>query len=132
MLRTVVPVENPCRTAHALATLWEQQASPYSLLADRWLVGAQDGSPIAFIPGKSEAHERVAQLRVRTSLSVERVIEIACRLGFHAEPTWHPGTFLVEFWIDENFLLEVLTPESQACTATSRPDRCRIACESAG
>lgn len=88
MLDALIAVENPHRAAQMLALLGEAGGVRFRRRA------AGDGA-------------RIAELLVVTGHSAERIVEIACTEGYHAEP----GGCGIEFWIDEHcvFLLRPST-----------------------
>jgi hypothetical protein len=88
MMFASIAVESPDRAAAALAALTR-------------------GARFRFAAGRRAAS--LVELPVSTPLSVEQVVELACRLGFHAEEV---RLGVLEFWIDEWTILEVLTPEA--------------------
>ena len=90
MLDSLIAVDDPRRAAHILA-----------------LLGA--GRAAAFRARAANDDRRIVEVTVGTPHSIERIVEIACAEGFHAEPVRRG----VEFWIDE-YCLFLLRPEAGA------------------
>lgn len=128
-----IPADNPRRTAEAIAALWGGRAYPFPLLAQgSWvaLAGDDRGSIVEILPRGTEFHRLAGEhcltvegepsrngayhLLISTALDVEDVVAIAIDKGFHAHPASHAGLPVIEFWIDDCFLLEVLTPAAEA------------------
>lgn len=128
-----IPSDHPRRTAEAIAALWGGRAYPFPLLAEgSWvaLAGDNRGSIVEVLPRGTEFHRLSGEhcltvegepsrhgayhLLISTALDVEDVIAIAIDKGFHAHAASHAGLPVIEFWIDDCFLLEVLTPAAEA------------------
>ena len=94
-----IPVEDPRRAAQALAAL----RGGLSCESDKggWTVAEPDGL-IRFAPRATGGS--LARLRVETDHPIEQIVELACTIGFHAEPIDEDRT--VECWIDEYLLIE--------------------------
>jgi len=128
-----IPADEPRRTAEAIATLWGGRAYPCPMLTPgSWvaLAGDDRGSIIELLPRGTEfrrlagEHCQIEQgaptrngayhLLISTALDVEAVVALAIEKGFDAHMANHGGLPVIEFWIDDCFLLEVLTPEYEA------------------
>lgn len=62
------------------------------------------------LPRTTPAPSNIARLLLHVDASVEEVIGIACAQGFHAGELERSG--IMEFWIDEHLLVELVTPEA--------------------
>jgi hypothetical protein len=99
----IVRAEHAERTAAALAVLLE--ASAIGGPGGSWIIGAM----LRVLPAVTSG-EGVERLLLSIARPVEDVIEIACMHGFHAEELGRTG--LVEFWIGENMLVELVTSDA--------------------
>ena len=100
----IVHAEGPQRAAGAIAALAgvRVNAGP----GGSWTVGR-----IArLLPRATPAPSNIARLLLHVDGSVEEVIGIACAQGFHAGELERSG--IMEFWIDEHLLVELVTPEA--------------------
>jgi hypothetical protein len=127
-----IPAKDPQHVARVIAELWQTEALPFPPVPGGFIVIADDEHGTAIevtplgtelVPGDDDAG---AQSRVNATaspftathaalsvpLSAERVKEIAAREG------WRTGTFerggvfqVVEFWVEDHLLLELLPPE---------------------
>jgi hypothetical protein len=114
-----------------LAELWRGEAFPFPQVGvGSWVAHAGDDRrstievyprDLAFYPtagAGEERHEPVSRhgpfhAAVATPLSVEEVEEIGRRYGCHTS-LCNRGPFrVIEFWIDNSQMLEMLTPEMQ-------------------
>jgi hypothetical protein len=104
----IVHAENPKRAAGAIAALAGLRACVGP--GGTWTVGGT----VRVLPRADPAPSGIVRLLLHVDLPVEEVIVIACAHGFHAEELGRSG--IMEFWIDEQLLVELVTPE-----AMSRP-----------
>jgi hypothetical protein len=127
-----IPADDPKRTAKMLAELWRGEAFPFPMVGNEsWVAHAGDdrrstievyGRDMAIYPSKRAAEERYEPVSrhgafhaaVATPLSAEEVEEIGRRYGCHTS-LCNRGPFrVIEFWVDNCLMLEMLTPEMQA------------------
>lgn len=125
------PSRDPKRAAEAVARLWRGKSFPFPVFPDAYIAieGDRFGSSIEFmpagrvlVPGGEEvvSEQRPAgptetHLAIGTPLSEEEVHALAKEYGWQARTCWRGETLfrVIEFWIDDTFLIEVLTPEMQ-------------------
>lgn len=127
--------ENPERAARAVAELWGGEAFPFPPVATgSWVAisGDERGTTMEFYPAGLELHPAegdadseavpcaaparftASHAAVATSLDAEAVHAIARRHGWLTKYRKRGGIFgVIEFWIENSFLLEVMTPEMQ-------------------
>jgi hypothetical protein len=127
-----IAADDPKRTATMLAELWRGEALPFPMLGrGSWIAHAGDDGRssievyprgLALYPG-----ERFGDLRpetpsqyvpfhaaVATPLSIEQVEEIGRRYGCKTRVCQRGPWFrVIEFWVDNVLMLEMLTPEMQ-------------------
>jgi hypothetical protein len=128
-----IAADDPKRTATMLAELWRGEAFPFPMVAEgSWVAHAGDDRrstievyprDLAFYPADGQGEERREPVSrhgpfhaaVATPLSIEQVLEIGRRYGCHTS-LCHRGPFfrVIEFWVDDCLMLEMLTPEMQA------------------
>lgn len=104
----VIYAEQPQRTATALAALL---AAPINKrAAGAWTVAGA----VHVVSGCTDVPSATGLARVllQTGHSVEGVMEVACAHGFHAEELGRTG--IVEFWIGEAMLVELVTSDASA------------------
>lgn len=128
-----ISADDPKRTATMLAELWRGEAFPFPMVGKgSWVAMAGDDRrstievyprDMALYPTERAGEERYEPLSrhgpfhaaVATPLSIEEVEEIGRKYGC---PTslCHRGPFfrVIEFWVDNCLMLEMLTPEMQA------------------
>jgi len=100
----IVHAEDPQRAAGAIGALARVGANAGP--GGSWTVGR-----IArVLPRATPAPSGIARLLLHVDVSVEDVIGIACTQGFHAEELGRTG--LVEFWVGENMLVELVTSDA--------------------
>jgi len=99
----IIRAQHPESTAAALAALTGTPAAMGP--GGAWTVGTD----LRVLPGTS-GRPRIERLLLPIGQPVERVIEIACTHGFHAEELGRSG--FVEFWIGENMLVELVTTDA--------------------
>lgn len=126
------PARNPKRAAEAVARLWGGRSFPFPVFEGSYIAleGDRFGSAIEFCPsgqvlvaGKEEAEAgprrdpgpSEAHLAISTDLSEDAVHALAAAYGWKVRTCWRGETLfrVIEMWIDNTFLIEVLTPEMQ-------------------
>ena len=102
----IVHAEEPQRAAAVLAALLGARTRMRT--GNAWTVGGA----VHVLHGRPDtsAGAGIARLFLETGHSVEAVMEIACAHGFHAEELGRTG--LVEFWIGETMLIELVTSDA--------------------
>ena len=127
-----IAADDPKRTATMLAELWRGEAFPFPMIGKgSWIAHGGDdrGSTVevyprdlAFYPTERAAEERYEPVSrhgpfhaaVATPLGIEEVEEIGRRYGCHTS-LCNRGPFrVIEYWVDDCLMLEMLTPEMQA------------------
>jgi hypothetical protein len=127
-----IAADHPKRTAKMLAELWRGEALPFPMLGQgSWVAHAGDDrrSTIEVYPRDVVLYpgERFGDLReqemprnvpfhaaVATPLSIEEVEEIGRRYGCQTRVCQRGPWFrVIEFWVDNALMLEMLTPEMQ-------------------
>ena len=128
-----IAADDPKRTATMLAELWRGEAFPFPMVGKgSWVAHAGDDrrSTIEVYPrdmalypterAGEERHEPVSRngpfhAAVATPLSIEEVEEIGRRYGCHTSLCRRGSWFrVIEFWVDNSLMLEMMTPEMQA------------------
>jgi len=127
-----IAADDPRRTAQMLAELWRGEAFPFPMVSTgSWVAHAGDDrrSAIEVYPrdmamypterAAEERHEPVSRngpfhAAVATPLGIEEVEEIGRRYGCRTSLCQRGPWFrVIEFWIDDCQMLEMLTPEMQ-------------------
>ena len=128
-----ISADDPKRTATMFAELWRGQAFYFPMVGKgSWIAHADDDRrttievyprDLAFYPNESgEGHQRNEfvsrhgpfHAAVGTPLSIEEVEEIGRRYGCQTI-LCNRGPFrVIEFWVDNAQMVEMLTPEMQA------------------
>lgn len=128
-----ISADDPKRTATMFAELWRGQAFYFPMVGKgSWIAHAGDDRrttievyprDLAFYPNESgEGHQRNEPVSrhgpfhaaVGTPLSIEEVEEIGRRYACHTI-LCNRGPFrVIEFWVDNAQMVEMLTPEMQA------------------
>ena len=127
-----IPADDPKRTAQMLAELWRGEALPFPMLGKgSWVAHAGDDrrSTIEVYPRDAALFpgERAGELRsepaprnvpfhaaLATPLSIEEVEEIGRRYGCRTLVCQRGPWFrVIEFWVDNCLMLEMLTAEMQ-------------------
>jgi hypothetical protein len=128
-----IGADDPRRTATMLAELWRGEAFYFPMIGEgSWVVHAGDERrstievyprDLALYPRPGDEgevrYEPVSRhgpfhAAVATPLSTEQVEEIGRRYGCHTELRPRGPFHVVEFWVDNSLMLEMLTPEYQA------------------
>jgi hypothetical protein len=127
--------EDPQRAATAIAELWGGEVFPFPPVAQgSWVAVAGDargttievypaGSELHPVEGDADAEARAAAAPARfvathaaiaTSLDAEAVQALARRHGWLSKYRKRGGIFgVIEVWVENAFLLEVMTPQMQ-------------------
>ena len=127
-----IAADDPKRTATMLAELWRGEALPFPMLGKgSWVAHAGDDrrSSVEVYPRDVALYygERFGDLReeklprngpfhaaVATPLSIEEVEEIGRRYGCKTRVCQRGPWFrVIELWVDDALMLEMLTPEMQ-------------------
>ncbi|SMF61129.1 hypothetical protein [Allosphingosinicella indica] len=131
-----LPARRPQHAACVVADLWGGQALPFPPVMNAWIAMADDErrSAIEFYPdgmalfpafGARDAEGRriaavpsghhAGHAAIATPLEEKAVHDIARREGWTAKTLNRGGLFrVVEFWVEDRTLLEVLTAEMQS------------------
>jgi hypothetical protein len=127
-----IGADDPKRTATMFAELWRGEAFYFPMVGKgSWVAHAGDDRrstievyprDLAFYPNEEgEGHQRNEPVSrhvpfhaaVATPLSIEEVEEIGRRYGCHTI-LCNRGPFrVIEFWVDNALMIEMLTPEMQ-------------------
>jgi hypothetical protein len=127
-----IAADDPKRTATMLAELWRGEAFPFPMVGKgSWVAHAGDDRrstievyprDLALYPTERAGEERYEPVSrngpfhaaVATPLSIEEVEEIGRRYGCHTSLCQRGPWFrVIEFWIDNVLMLEMMTPEMQ-------------------
>ena len=130
-----VAAREPRRVAAVLAELFEGYSFPFppfpesyiAMPGDRYgtaievtplgleLAPGVDGGEAQASPNDNPSPFTATHAAVSVPVSEERVKEIAAREGWRAETFVRGGVFrVVEFWVENRLLVELLTPQMQA------------------
>lgn len=143
-----IPAQDPRRVATVIAELWGGEAFPFPPVAEgSWVAISGDarGTTIEVYPAGAELHpvdgdaDAVAVMNpaaprhvathaaIATPLDMAAVRAIAGREGWVSKYRKRGGQFgVIEFWLENAVMLEVLTPEMQAeYTGFMSPDAWR-------
>jgi hypothetical protein len=141
---------NPQRVAETIAALWRGTALPFPPVATgSWVAMAGDarsttievypcGTEIVPGEGDADAGSRTnpsppqyvaSHAAIASPLSREEIFALAAREGCLAKYRKRGGRFgVIEFWLEDSFMLEVMTAEMQAeYTGFMTPDTWRAA-----
>jgi hypothetical protein len=127
-----IAADDPKRTATMLAELWRGEAYPFPMVSKgSWVAHAGDDRrstievyprDMALYPTEKAGEERYEPVSrhgpfhaaVATPLSIEEVEEIGRRYGCHTSLCNRGPWFrVIEFWVDNTLMLEMMTPEMQ-------------------
>ncbi len=130
-----IPAEDPARAAAVIAELWGGESFPFPPFPGAFTAMAGDERAsavevyprnLALVPAETESdvegHEiaspaiySACHAAIATPLSAEEVHAIAQREGWLCRSLSRGGVFgVIEFWIENTFMFEVLTAEMQA------------------
>jgi hypothetical protein len=126
------PSQDPARAAEAVARLWRGRSFPFPVIPDSFVAFENDkfGTLIEFypagrvlVPGTDEAVSEVQRpagptethLAISTPLEEDEVHALAAEYGWLSRTCWRGESMfrVIELWIDNAYLFEVLTPEMQ-------------------
>jgi hypothetical protein len=128
-----IAAQDPRHVANVLAELWQGYAMPFPPIAGAYIAlpgdiygTAIEVSPLGteLLPGVGDQEAQATQndgasrytathAAVSVSISEEKIKQIAAREGWRAE-TFNRGPFsVVEFWIENRMLVELLPPPMQ-------------------
>lgn len=127
-----IPAEHPERAAAIIAELWQGFYGPFPPFPKSFIAIAGDArgteievvprsqenriGEVEVVPGYNEQADghSACHLAIATPLSEAEVLSIAEREGWHARVCDRGGCFhVIEFWLENRFLLEVLTESMQ-------------------
>lgn len=129
-----IEADDPCRVAAVFAEIWGGFAAPFpSVIEGSWVALADDdrGTMIEVYPrgtelhqgegdsgafGKLGAHRRhnPTHMAMATRLGIEQIFAIAEREGWQLKYCRRGGRFgVVELWVEDCQMVEILTPEMQ-------------------
>lgn len=127
-----IPADHPQHVAGILAELWRGESFPFPPFPDSFIAisNAGDGAEIEVtprwmeaIPGEREVQARrnpqpspysASHLAIATTLNEADVLALAVREGWTARICNRGDAFdVIEFWVENRFMLEVLTPAMQ-------------------
>ena len=129
IFHTSIPVREPKRVAQALAKLVEGATfdfihpgcyfvtlgEPGSLIElyrkEIELRPGEAGKPCELVDGNSPARFTGSHTAIRVSANADRVLEVAGAYGWRAEIHRRRVFRVIEFWIENEYLLEVFPPE---------------------
>jgi hypothetical protein len=127
-----ISADDPKRTATMLAELWRGDAFYFPMVGKgSWVAHAGDERrstievyprDLAFYPADGQGEQRTEPVSrhgpfhaaVATPLSIEEVEEIGRRYGCHTKLCQRGPFRVIEYWVDNALMLEMLTPEMQA------------------
>ncbi len=133
IIHASIPANEPERVARAIAKLWRGEAVPFPPVERTWMAYAHDGkgttvevSPrdIAYKPGQDSVETTPqpetplhcsSHLLLSSVLSAEEIFALGAEEGWttrlcHRGPPGM-GFDLIEFWVENAFMLEVVTAE---------------------
>jgi hypothetical protein len=129
ILHASVTATDPRKTAQTIAALLGGPAIPFGPGVGTWTAAAPDpvGNIVEVLKRGSEFHRRPGghvetrlgppalhsgfHLLIETELSEAEVLELAAAQGFAAHRSSNGLFELIELWIDDCLLIEVVTPE---------------------
>jgi hypothetical protein len=128
-----IAADDPKRTATMIAELWRGEAFYFPMVAEgSWVAHARDDRrstievyprDLAFYPNATGEGDQRNELvsrhgpfhaAVATPLSIDEVQEIGRRYGCHTIVCQRGPFRVIEYWVDNALMLEMLTPEMQA------------------
>lgn len=127
-----IAADDPKKTARMLAELWRGEAFPFPMVGKgSWVAHAGDSRrstievyprDMALYPTERAGEERYENVSrngpfhaaVATPLSIEEVEAVGRKYGCHTSLCNRGPWFrVIEFWVDNCLMLEMLTPEMQ-------------------
>jgi hypothetical protein len=127
-----ISADDPRRTATMFAELWRGEAYYFPMVGEgSWVAHAGDDRrstievyprDLAFYPAEGQGeqrHEPVSRhhsfhAAVATPLSAEEIEAIGEKYGCHTSRCVRGPFHVIEFWVDNATMIELLTPEWQA------------------
>ena len=129
-----IPVVDPRGAAEVFAELVDGRVTPFKAYDGGWIVWTDDehGTSVEFFPQGTEmfppAGEGMVEFRhvdgarpfVATHLtlsvdrSVDEVVALADRAGWRAKVISRGPNDVIEFWVENSVMVEVMTPEMTA------------------
>lgn len=127
-----IGADDPRRTATMLAELWRGEAFYFPMVGKgSWVAHAGDDRrstievyprDLALYPAEGQGEQRNETVSrhgpfhaaVATPLSIEEVEAIGRRYGCHTVLCQRGPFRVIEYWVDNSLMLEMLTPEMQA------------------
>ena len=141
-----VPVRDPRHTADVFCELLgDGVVTPFGPYPDSWIAwsGDEHGTAVEFYPVGTEmfapADDQQAQFRhnpgstghtathaaISVDLDLDQVLAVAAREGWRALVLPRGGFDVIEFWIDNTVMIELLTPAMAADYLATAPRRDR-------
>lgn len=126
-----IPADNPAHVAGVFGELWNAEVHPF-VFPDSFVVipASQHGTIIEIVPrgdeqvpattevgihrNPSPSQYNECHLNVATHLSEAEILALGEREGWIARTCDRAAFNLVELWIENRFLIELMTPEEQA------------------
>ena len=121
-----IPAQEPKKVAAVLAELLQGKVTPFGARKGAFMAhsGHHRGHMIEVLPAAPEALATIAEprrlydavhLALASELSADQVLAIGEREGWRTQRRRRGGSFdVIELWLEDHFMLEVLTPEMQA------------------
>jgi hypothetical protein len=127
-----IPADDPERVARVIAELWRGRVLPFPPFPGAFMAwsGDERRTVVDVYPRGREHVPAPVEFGVRTNLapsehseshlalgvtlSADEVLAIATRESWLAQPSDRGGLFtVIELWVENKFLLELLTPQEQ-------------------
>lgn len=125
-----IAAEDPRRVATLIANLWDGRALPFPRVKGAWLAVADDERhslievmplEFEFVPGMADepaqAHRNPRPSRfsachaaIATHLEADAVLALAADEGWIAKVCPRGSHDVIELWLEDGFLIEVMTP----------------------
>src|SRR3954469_2183891 len=127
-----IAADDPKKTATMLAELWRGEAFYFPMVGEgSWVAHAGDDRrstievyprDLAFYPADGQGEQRnepgsrhgAFHAAVETPLGIGEVEEVGRRYGCHTRLCQRGPFRVIEYWVDNALMLEMLTPEMQA------------------
>ena len=126
-----IPADDPEHVARVFAELWQGEVFPFVFPGSYVVIpGGEHGTIMEIVPRGAEQvpaarevgiHQNEApatynevHLNVGTSLSDDEIMAIAAREGWIARKCDRAFFYLIEVWIENRFLIELMPPSEQA------------------
>lgn len=138
LFHTSIPADDPKHVAAVIAELWRGRSLAFPPYPGAYVAVAGDarGTVIDVVPRGLEHHPAEGQFAIQrnatpssyshahvamgTPLSVDEILRIAAREGWMAQRSDRGGLFeVIELWVENRFLLELLTEAEQRRYVTS-------------